>query len=336
MPNAGAVPFWRPTAIFPGGRLVACLNPRLREERARKREDLLQATEASLRRIAEIVRRKGSKLRGVGKINRRVGREANRRKVEKHFDITVRDDDLTFKRNAGKIADEARLDGVHIVRTSLDADALDAHGAVQACKSLSRVERAFRHLKTARLQVRPVCVHSPERVRAHVFLWRLGPPRGVASAAAAGADAVRGRRPRRRRRPVRLTRPAGPNLRTGAPKKRRADHRRRPARAQPAEPAGRSGHAHAEHRASAGQPRKTTSPWPPNQPRCSDAPSNCSTSPQQKCSQRASRPIDDKPLKPLHYPPNRCVKFRLGSPSVAVASVGIVNSPNCWLVLRSR
>ena len=158
---------------FPGERLVVCLNPRLAEERARKREDLLKATEAILWRIAEIVRRKGSRLRGLEKINRRVGREANRRKVEKHFDIVVKDDDLRFQRNTEKIAAEARLDGIYIVRTSLDANALDAHRAVQAYKSLSRVERAFRYLKSARLQVRPVYVYSAERVRAHVFLCTL-------------------------------------------------------------------------------------------------------------------------------------------------------------------
>lgn len=102
-----------------------------------------------------------------------MGREANRRKVEKHFDITVTDDDLTFKRNAEKIAAEARLDGIYIVRTSLDADALDAHRAVVAYKSLARVERAFRTLKSARLRVRPVYVYGAERVRAHVFLCIL-------------------------------------------------------------------------------------------------------------------------------------------------------------------
>ena len=158
---------------FPGERLMVCFNPRLAAERARKREDLLKATEAILRRIAGIVRRKGSRLRGAEKINRRVGREANRRKVEKHFDIAVTDDDLTFQRNAGKIAAEARLDGIHIVRTSLDADAIGAHEAVEAYKSLSRVERAFRNLKSARLEVRPIYVYSAERVRAHVFLCTL-------------------------------------------------------------------------------------------------------------------------------------------------------------------
>ena len=111
--------------------------------------------------------------RCLEKINRRVGREANRRKVEKHFDIAVTDDDLTFKRNAEKIAAEARLDGIYIVRTSLDANAIGAHEAVEAYKSLSRVERAFRNLKSARLEVRPMYVYSAGRVRAHVFLCAL-------------------------------------------------------------------------------------------------------------------------------------------------------------------
>ena len=158
---------------FPGERLMVCFNPRLAEERGRKREDLLKATEDILGRIAGIVRRKGSRLRGREKINRRVGREANRRKVEKHFDIAVTDDDLRFERNAERIAAEARLDGIYIVRTSLDANAIGAHEVVEACKSLSRVERAFRNLKTARLQVRPVHVYSAGRVRAHVFLCAL-------------------------------------------------------------------------------------------------------------------------------------------------------------------
>ena len=158
---------------FPGERLMVCFNPRLRQERARKREDLLRATEAILERIAQIVRRAGSKLRGRDRINRRVGREANRRKVEKHFDIVVRDDDLIWSRNEEKIAGEALLDGIYIVRTSLDAAAIGAYEAVEAYKSLSRVERAFRNLKTARLDVRPVYVYSTDRVRAHVFLCTL-------------------------------------------------------------------------------------------------------------------------------------------------------------------
>ena len=158
---------------FPGERLLVCLNPRLRDERARKREELLQATEAILADIARSVRRQGSQLRGRDRINRRVGRDANRRKVEKHFTITVTDDDLTWARDEAKIAAEARLDGIYVVRTSLAAEAIGAAEAVEAYKSLARVEQAFRAIKTTRLKVRPVYVYNAGRVRAHVFLCML-------------------------------------------------------------------------------------------------------------------------------------------------------------------
>ena len=158
---------------FPGERLMVCLNPRLKEERARKREELLQATEATLTEIARAVRRPGARLRARDRINRRVGREANRRKVEKHFDITVTDDDLTWARNEEKIQAEARLDGIYIVRTSLDEDTLGAEETVEAYKSLATVERAFRSIKTTRLEVRPVFVYSAAHVRAHVFVCML-------------------------------------------------------------------------------------------------------------------------------------------------------------------
>ena len=158
---------------FPGERLMVCLNPRLKEERARKREALLQATEATLVEIARIVRQPGARLRGRDRINRRVGREANRRKVEKHFDITVTDDALTWARNEEKIEAEARLDGIYIVRTSLDGAAIGVCEAVEAYKSLATVERAFRCIKTTRLKVRPVFVYSAEHVRAHVLLCML-------------------------------------------------------------------------------------------------------------------------------------------------------------------
>ena len=189
---------------FPGERLMVCLNPRLREERARKREDLLQATEAILERIAGIVRRKGSKLRGLEKINRRVGREANRRKVEKHFDIVVQDDALSFTRNEAKIAAEAQLDGIYIVRTSLHEDAIGAHQAVEAYKSLSA-----RGAGVPKPQDRPTpgapgpCLQRRARARPRVPV-HPGLPRRVAPAPAPGADAVRGRRSRRRPRPTHL------------------------------------------------------------------------------------------------------------------------------------
>ena len=134
---------------------------------------MLQATEATLVEIARIVRQPGARLRGRDRINRRVGREANRRKVEKHFDITVTDDALTWARNEEKIEAEARLDGIYIVRTSLDEAAIGVGEAVEAYKSLATVERAFRCIKTTRLKVRPVFVYSAEHVRAHVLLCML-------------------------------------------------------------------------------------------------------------------------------------------------------------------
>ena len=157
---------------FPGERLMVCLNPRLRENRARKREQLLSATERILEDIAAAVRRPGSRLRGRDRINRRVGRDANRKKVAKHFHITVTDTDIVWTRNQAKIDAEAQYDGIYVIRTSLDADAIGAQEAVAAYKSLARVERAFRSFKT-QLEVRPVFVYTADHVRAHVFLCML-------------------------------------------------------------------------------------------------------------------------------------------------------------------
>ena len=158
---------------FPGERLIVCLNPRLREQRARKREELLVCTERILEDIAKTVRRPSSALRGRDKINRRVGREANCRKVEKHFDITVTDDDILWSRNEEKIEAEARLDGIYIIRTSVEASELGAGRVVSAYKSLSQVERAFRSIKTTSLEIRPIYVYSENHVRGHVLLCML-------------------------------------------------------------------------------------------------------------------------------------------------------------------
>ena len=155
---------------FPGERLLVCLNPRLREERARKREALLRATENLLGDIATAVENR--RLRGKDAINRRVGRDANRKKVEKHFLIHVTDDQLTWTRRQDRIAAEAQLDGIYVVRTSLDAEAIDSHAAVEAYKDLANVERAFRSIKSL-LAVRPVFVYTSDHVRAHVFLCML-------------------------------------------------------------------------------------------------------------------------------------------------------------------
>ena len=158
---------------FPGERLVVCLNPRLREERARRREDPLTATETALEAIAAAAARRGPGPANRDRTLRILGREVNRRKVGRHFDVHARDAGLDWARNAGRIAAEARLDGVYVIRTSLDAASLRADAAVEAYKSLARVERAFLTMKTARLRVRPVHLHSADHVRAHVFLCML-------------------------------------------------------------------------------------------------------------------------------------------------------------------
>ena len=156
---------------FPGERLMVCLNPRLREERRRKREDLLKATEEALEAIAASVR--SGRLKGREAIDRRVGRDANRRKVGKHFGIDVADGGISWRRLEDRIAAEARLDGVYVIRTSLDSASLGPEAAVEAYKSLARVERAFLTMKASRLRIRPVHVYSEDHVRAHVFLCML-------------------------------------------------------------------------------------------------------------------------------------------------------------------
>ena len=156
---------------FPGERLMVCLNPRLREERRRKREDLLKATEEALEAIAASVR--SGRLKGREAIDRRVGRDANRRKVGKHFEIDVADGGISWRRLEDRIAAEARLDGVYVIRTSLDSASLGPEAAVEAYKSLARVERAFLTMKASRLRIRPVHVCSEDHVRAHVFLCML-------------------------------------------------------------------------------------------------------------------------------------------------------------------
>ena len=158
---------------FPGERLVACLNPRLRQQRARKREALLAATEAALREIADAAERAPPGPKNRDRANRAVGARANRWKMRKHFRIEAREDGLSWSRDRAKIDAEAALDGIYIIRTSLGAEDIAAAEAVEAYKSLSQVERAFRSMKATRLEVRPVHVYNANRVRAHVFLCML-------------------------------------------------------------------------------------------------------------------------------------------------------------------
>jgi hypothetical protein len=157
---------------FPGERLVVCKNPLLAEERARKREDLLQATEAALAKLADQLAR-GTGGKGQDKIARAVGRIENRYKLAKLFDIAVGEDGFTFARNPDRIAAEARLDGFYVIRTNVEDKALAADDVVGAYKGLARVERAFRSLKTVDLHIRPIHHWLAPRVRAHVFLCML-------------------------------------------------------------------------------------------------------------------------------------------------------------------
>ena len=157
---------------FPGERLVVCKNPLLAEELARKRDDLLQATEAALAKLADQIAR-GIGPKGTDRIARAIGRIENRYKLAKLFDIAVAEDGFTFGRNTLRIAEEARLDGFYVIRTSVEDKALATESVVGAYKSLARVERAFRTLKTVDLHLRPIHHWLASRVRAHVFLCML-------------------------------------------------------------------------------------------------------------------------------------------------------------------
>jgi hypothetical protein len=158
---------------FPGERLVVCRNPDLAAERARKRADLLAATERDLARIQAAVARKRHPLRGTAQIALAVGAVIDTHKMAKHFDLTITDAAVSFARKTAAIAAEAATDGLYVVRTSLPAEALDDAATVRSYKSLARVERAFRCIKTVDLQVRPVRHWLADRVRAHVFLCML-------------------------------------------------------------------------------------------------------------------------------------------------------------------
>lgn len=158
---------------FPGERLVVCRNPDLTAERARKREELLAATEKRLGGIKIAVERKRNPLRGTAEIALAVGAVLNTYKMKKHFDLTITDDAFGFARKTAEIAGEAATDGLYVVRTSLPEATLGDADTVRSYKSLSRVERAFRCIKTVDLNVRPVYHWLEDRVRAHVLLCML-------------------------------------------------------------------------------------------------------------------------------------------------------------------
>ena len=158
---------------YPGERLIVCRNPILREERARKRAALLEATERELEKIRRATQRKRNPLRGEANIGRRVGQVIGKYKVGKHFRVKITKDSLSYERREDRIAEEAALDGIYVVRTSVSSEFLTSEETVQCYKRLSRLERAFRSLKTVDLRVRPIHHRLADRVRAHVFLCVL-------------------------------------------------------------------------------------------------------------------------------------------------------------------
>jgi transposase len=156
---------------YPGERLVACRNPQLAKLRTRKREELLAATERNLDKIKARV--DAGKLAGSKEIGLRVGKVINQYKVAKHFELGIGDNSFTFARKRDAITAEAALDGIYIIRTSVQASRMDSADCVRNYKALANVERAFRSLKTIDLKVRPIHHRTADRVRAHIFLCML-------------------------------------------------------------------------------------------------------------------------------------------------------------------
>ncbi len=156
---------------FPDERLVACRNPALATERARKRLALLDATDTELTTISAAV--VAGRLVGAGKIGMRVGKVIGRYKMAKHYTLTITEDAFTFTRDQAAIDTEAALDGVYVIRTSVSAKKMNAGTVVRTYKSLALVERDFRSLKSIDLDLRPIHHYTETRVRAHVFICML-------------------------------------------------------------------------------------------------------------------------------------------------------------------
>ncbi len=156
---------------YPGERLIACRNPALAAERARKRQDLLAATEKELARIAERVA-KGT-LSGADKIGIAVGKVSGKFKVGKHFHLTITDTGFTYHRDQAAIDAQAALDGIYVLRTSVDAEVLDPAAVVEGYKNLANIERDFRIIKSDDLDLRPIHHRLEDRVKAHVLICML-------------------------------------------------------------------------------------------------------------------------------------------------------------------
>ncbi len=159
--------------LCPGERPVVCRNPLLAAERTRKREALLAATEVKLEQVVRATQRDNRPLRGEKRIAVRADRALRARKVGRHFKTAVTDDGFSYERDEKRIAEESALDGIYVIRTDVPAGEMGPEDTVRACKSLSRVERAFRSFKGVDLKVRPVHHRLADRVRAHVFLCML-------------------------------------------------------------------------------------------------------------------------------------------------------------------
>ena len=156
---------------FPGERLVVCKNPALAQDRARKREELLLATERELDKV--VAAGKAGRLKSKEATGVRVGKIVGRYKVGKHFKLEITETGFSYQRDAEGIATEAALDGLYVIRSSVAPDTLDSQDVVRSYKLLAGVERAFKTMKSVDLQVRPVFHRLADRVRAHVFICML-------------------------------------------------------------------------------------------------------------------------------------------------------------------
>ena len=154
-----------------GERLIACRNPALAQERARKRLALLESTEVELTKITAAV--VAGRLSGAGKIGIRVGRVIGRHKMVKHYTLDITDTAFTYELDTDAITAEAALDGIYMIRTTVGAEQMTPAKVVATYKSLSRVERDFRSLKSIDLDLRPIHHHIETRFRAHVFICML-------------------------------------------------------------------------------------------------------------------------------------------------------------------
>lgn len=160
--------------VFPGERLVVCKNPFLEKERKDKREELLAATEKILSEVADAARRPRNPYHGKDRIARRVEREAGRFRMLKHFKLDITEDSLSWKKNAGSIEKESALDGFYVIRSiNISKEQMTARTIVETYKSLSKVERVFRAMKTTSLKVRPIFHRDSDMVRAHIFICML-------------------------------------------------------------------------------------------------------------------------------------------------------------------